>query len=68
MAPLKRPIAALVIAVHLALLLQPLSVLTQEKGQQNVSGQDKGRGLDNGQVFQNHISNKAQFLKIKILL
>ena len=35
--PVLRPISAIVIAAQLALVLQPLSVMAQEKGQQNIS-------------------------------
>ena len=35
--PLKRPLASLVIFAQLALALQPLSVLAQEKGKANIS-------------------------------
>ena len=35
--PVLRPISAIVIAAQLALVLQPLSVLAQEKGQQSIS-------------------------------
>lgn len=37
MFPLKRPLASLVIFAQLALALQPLSVLAQEKGKANIS-------------------------------